>query len=75
MLRLAVGLPGAAGPEPGIEDGEQLVHGGDAGDLAGFALGAQPLVARLDDGVVLMATRAALKSALRTSASPPRMAR
>ena len=36
-----------------VEDGEELVHGSDDGDLAGLAVLAQALVERLDLGVVL----------------------
>ena len=36
----------------GIEDGEQFMHGGDAGDFAGCAGGTQALIEGANDGVV-----------------------
>src|SRR6266568_5716246 len=38
--------------EHGVQNNDQLAHAGDQGDLRRLALGAQPLVVRLDDRVV-----------------------
>jgi hypothetical protein len=36
----------------GVQDREQLAHAGRQGDLGGFPGGPQPLVERLEDGVM-----------------------
>lgn len=47
-----VGIEGYLRPGHGVENGEQLAHAGDDGDLLGFTAVHQALVVSADHGVV-----------------------
>src|SRR5260370_30348644 len=49
----AVGVPALAARDHGIEDVEELAHAGDERDLGGLALGDEPAIEGLEDGIVL----------------------
>jgi len=44
-------VPGFTGSDHGVEDGQELAHAGDDGDLFGFAGGDEAVVELLDDGI------------------------
>src|SRR3954468_12288108 len=49
---LSSALPSGVVADHGVEDGEELAHHGREGELFGFSGGGQPLVERLEKGIV-----------------------
>jgi hypothetical protein len=52
LLRRRAGVPGGAVAQHGVEDHQELAHGGSERELVGFAGGAQTLVESADHRVV-----------------------
>ena len=63
------------GVEDGVEDGEELAHGGGAGELGGLAAGDEAGIEGADGRIRRMAVRVGMYRALRTLARPPRTMR